>query len=128
MIALYDFTLSGNCYKVRLMLALLGLEYKAIPVKLKEGEQGKRNFKRHPFGKVPVLVDNDTVIWDSQAILVYLAHQYGDEDCQATQNQWARLCNGYRLRLLIAESFAVARRHLTKTPVDIDAQRRHTSC
>jgi len=39
MIALYDFTLSGNCYKVT-DAGTLGLEYKAIPVKLKEGEQG----------------------------------------------------------------------------------------
>ncbi len=44
MIALYDFTLSGNCYKVRLMLALLGLEYKAIPVNLKEGEHKEAKF------------------------------------------------------------------------------------
>jgi len=58
MIALYDFTLSGNCYKVRLMLHL-GLEYKAIPVNLKERAEGS-GISRHPFGKVPVLVDNNT--------------------------------------------------------------------
>jgi glutathione S-transferase len=124
MIALYDFTLSGNCYKVRLMLALLGLEYKAIPVNLKEGEQREAEFlKRHPFGKVPVLVDDETVIWDSQAILVYLAHQYGDEDWLPSDPesmgkimQWLSVAAE-----LITESFAVARRYfLTKTPVDID--------
>lgn len=124
MISLYDFTLSGNCYKVRLMLALLGLEYKAIPVNLKEGEHMEAEFlKRHPFGKVPVLVDDNTVIWDSQAILVYLAHQYGDEDWLPSDaesmgkiTQWLSVA-----AQLITESFAVARRHfLTETPVDID--------
>ncbi len=33
----------------------------------------------NPFGRVPVLKDGDTIIRDSQAILVYLARQYGDE-------------------------------------------------
>jgi glutathione S-transferase len=124
MIELYDFTLSGNCYKVRLMLSLLGLEYKAIPVNLKEGEHREAEFlKRHPFAKVPVLIDDDTVIWDSQAILVYLAHQYGGEDWLPSDPesmgkimQWLSVAAES-----IAGSFAVARRYfLTKTSVDID--------
>lgn len=124
MIDLYDFTLSVNCYKVRLMLSLLGLEYKAIPVNLKEGEHREAEFlKRHPFGKVPVLVDDDTVIWNSQAILVYLARQCGDKDwLPSNPESMAKIIQWLSVAAqLIAESFAVARRYfLSKAPVDID--------
>lgn len=78
MIELYDFTLSGNCYKIRLMLSLLGLEYRAVPVNLFEREHKQDAFLRlNPFGQVPVLADDGLVVRDSQAILVYLARQYG---------------------------------------------------
>jgi len=36
---LYDFELSGNAYRIRLMLALLGLDYQSVPLKLMQGEQ-----------------------------------------------------------------------------------------
>jgi len=78
---LYDFTLSGNCYKVRLLLSLLGLTYETKPVRLEEQEQKSPWFLRlNPRGQVPVLVDKEVVIWDSMAILVYLARRYGGDD------------------------------------------------
>ena len=81
MIQLYDVTLSGNCHKARLMLSLLGLEYELLPVKLQQGEHKSEPFLQlNPFGQVPVLVDGDVTIRDSQAILVYLARRYGGED------------------------------------------------
>jgi len=81
MINLYEFALSGNCHKVRLLLSLLGLEYHSIIVNGSERQQKSTDFIRlNPFGQVPVLTDGDTVIRDSQAILVYLARQYGDSD------------------------------------------------
>lgn len=43
MIQLYDFELSGNAYKVRLFLSILGLEYEKINVKVLEGEQKTRD-------------------------------------------------------------------------------------
>ena len=76
---LYDFPRSGNCYKVRLLLSMLGLEYERIPTDSSAGETLTAEFKRlNPRGQIPVLVDGETVIWDSMAILVYLARQYGD--------------------------------------------------
>lgn len=76
---LYDMELSGNCYKIRLLLALLGEEYRRIPVDLAGGENRRDPFLAlNPRGEVPVLVDGDRVIWDSSAILVYLATQSGD--------------------------------------------------
>lgn len=76
---LYDMELSGNCYKIRLLLALLGEEYRRIPVDLAGGENRRDPFLAlNPRGEVPVLVDGDRVIWDSSAILIYLATQSGD--------------------------------------------------
>ncbi len=78
MIIVYEAPPSGNAYKVRLMLALLGKDYEGRPVKLAAGEQKTAEFlAMNPLGQVPVLVDGDTVIRDSHAILVYLAKQFG---------------------------------------------------
>ncbi|MDX1253241.1 MAG: glutathione S-transferase family protein [Gammaproteobacteria bacterium] len=77
---LYDMPLSGNCYKIRLMLSLLGKEYDTVAVDLKRGGHQTPSFlKLNPRGQVPVLEDGDTVIWDSTAILIYLARRYGSE-------------------------------------------------
>lgn len=81
MLKLYDLTLSGNCYKARLMLSLLGLDHELVPVNLQQGEHKSPTYlKLNPLGQVPVLVDSDVVIRDAQAILVYLARRYGGED------------------------------------------------
>ena len=77
---LYDFELSGNAYRIRLMLALLGLDYQSVPLKLMQGEQREQAFlKLNPRGQVPTLDDDGTVVWDSLAILVYLARKHGGE-------------------------------------------------
>lgn len=76
---LYSYPISGNAYKVRLLLALLGLDYQLVNVDLRAGDTQTPEFKRlNPRGQVPVLVDGETVIWDSLAILVYLARRYGN--------------------------------------------------
>lgn len=74
-IQLYDFTLSGNAYKVRLLLNKLNLPCEIIPVKLLEGEAQKPEFRRlNPMGKVPYLVlDDGRGLAESNAILLYLA-------------------------------------------------------
>ena len=77
---LYDLELSGNAYRIRLMLSLLGLKAELHSVNLMQGEQRQEWFlKLNPRGQVPVLDDDGTVIWDSLAILVYLARKYGGE-------------------------------------------------
>ncbi|MES9994368.1 MAG: glutathione S-transferase family protein [Candidatus Thiodiazotropha sp.] len=74
---LYNFPKSGNCYKVRLLLSMLGLDYEQVDIDLLKGESLTDEFKRiNPRGQVPVLLDGDLVIWDSMAILVYLARRY----------------------------------------------------
>ena len=80
MLKLYDAELSGNAYKVRLLLSLLGLPHELAPVDLRAGQQKSPEYlKLNPLGQVPCLVDGDVVIRDSQAILVYLAAKYGGE-------------------------------------------------
>jgi len=75
---LYDTGVSGNCYKARLMLSLLGFDYECVPLNLVAREQKSPEFlAMNPLGKVPVLDDGGTIIRDSQAILVYLASKSG---------------------------------------------------
>lgn len=80
MLELFEFGLSGNCHKVRMMLSLLGVDYKSHPLNGAEREQKSAAYlAMNPFGLVPVLKDGDKIIRDSQAILVYLARAYGAE-------------------------------------------------
>ncbi|MGB0129265.1 MAG: glutathione S-transferase family protein [Rhodocyclaceae bacterium] len=77
---LYDNAVSANAYRARLMLSLLGLKAELKPVDLAQGEQRQDWFlKLNPRGQVPVLDDKGAVIWDSMAIIVYLARRYGGE-------------------------------------------------
>lgn len=66
---------SGNCYKVKLMLHLLGREYEWIPVDILRGESREEAFlKKNPNGKIPVLeLEDGTCLWESNAILNFLA-------------------------------------------------------
>ncbi len=80
MIKLYGHEVSGNSYKVQLLLSLLKLDYEWIKVDLLKGEQKQPAYlAMNPFGQVPLLVDGETYLADSQAILVYLARQYGGD-------------------------------------------------
>lgn len=74
---LYYTPLSGHSHRAQLFLALLGVEHELVPVNLAAGEHKTPAFlEMNRFGQVPVLVDGDTVIADSNAILVYLAKKY----------------------------------------------------
>ncbi len=75
MLKLY-YSLAPNPMKVALFLEEAGLPYQAIPVDTRKGEQHTAAFKSlNPNAKVPVLVDGDTTVFDSSAILLYLAEQ-----------------------------------------------------
>lgn len=79
MITLYGAPLSGNAYKVRLLLRLLGLEFEEIVINLQAGENRTESFLAlNPRGQIPTLVDGEVTVWDSQAILVYIARRYGE--------------------------------------------------
>ncbi|WP_342242985.1 glutathione S-transferase family protein [Pseudomonas sp. OTU5201] len=67
---------SGNCYKVKLILNLLGLPYQWVPVDILKGETESPEFlEKNPNGKIPVLeLEDGTTLWESNAILNFLAH------------------------------------------------------
>lgn len=78
-IKLYHFPLSGHAHRVELMLSLLGLPTEKVFVDLAHGAHKQPQFLAlNPFGQVPVIDDQGVVLADSNAILVYLAQQYGD--------------------------------------------------
>ncbi|HEX5047792.1 MAG TPA: glutathione S-transferase, partial [Gammaproteobacteria bacterium] len=72
---LFDNLDSGNGYKVRLLLAQLGLSYRWTNLDLDKGETRKPEFlKRNPNGRIPTLeLDDGTHLAESNAILWYLA-------------------------------------------------------
>ncbi len=72
---LYDYILCDNCYKVRLLLAMLHLEYAPNKVNVHPGREGDTAAFRsiNPLGRIPVLQDDDLLLRDPQAILTYLA-------------------------------------------------------
>ena len=78
MITLYDYELSGNCYKLRLLMSYLGVAYKTVPVDFYPGREHKseRFLKINPLGQLPVLEDDGLILRDAQAILVFLAAKY----------------------------------------------------
>jgi glutathione S-transferase len=78
---LYYHPLSGHCHRVRLFLSLLGLSPELVLVDLKARQQKSPDMlKMNRFGQVPVLVDGDHTLSDSNAILVYLAKTHGAAD------------------------------------------------
>jgi glutathione S-transferase len=77
---LYDLELSGNCYKVRLLCALLGVAVEIMPVDFMAGEhKGSPLIDKNPFGEIPIFEDDEVTLRDSQAILIYIARKWGGE-------------------------------------------------
>ena len=122
---LYNVEVSGNCYKIRLFLSLLNLECEVVPINIAKGEQKSPAFlKRNTFGEIPVLEDGDLILRDSQAILVYLARQYGSDDWLPSNAsdmsrvmQWlSTACNE------IARGLADSRYH-KKFKIDLDIEK-----
>jgi glutathione S-transferase len=76
---LYDRHTSPNCQRTRVVLYEKNLPYETIPVDLVKKEQKRPEFlKMNPYGKVPVLVDGDTIIYESCIINEYLEEKYPD--------------------------------------------------
>ena len=95
--------LSGHCHRVELLLSMLGLPYETVDLDLAAGDQKQPAFiTKSPFGQVPVIEDGERVIYDSNAILVYLATAYDadgrwlprDPVGQAKVQQWLSLAAG----------------------------------
>src|SRR5580704_11458220 len=67
-----------NPMKVALFLEEAGLEYEAMPVDTRKGDQHKPEYLAiNPNAKVPAIVDGDAIVFDSNAILLYLGEKTG---------------------------------------------------
>jgi len=77
MLKLYDSAECPYCQKTRIVLAEKDLSFDTIPVDLQAGEQKRPEFlKLNPFGKVPVLIDDEVIAYDSTIINEYLEDEY----------------------------------------------------
>jgi len=76
-IKLYDFKSSPNCQRVKVVLAEKNLPYEIVPIDLTKKEQKTaEHLKLNPYGKVPVLTDDSTVLYESLIINEYLEEKY----------------------------------------------------
>jgi glutathione S-transferase len=78
MIKLYNYDLSGNCYKVRLLLSVLRIQFESIELDFYPGYEHKSPWflRLNPLGQLPVIDDDGFILRDAQAILVYLTSKY----------------------------------------------------
>jgi glutathione S-transferase len=85
---LYNVAYSGNSYKVRLLLAQLGIPCEIVDIDILTGESHTPEFlKINPNGRTPVLDDNGFILAESNAILAYLAR--GTKFLPEDRKQWA---------------------------------------
>ncbi|MCP4387534.1 MAG: glutathione S-transferase family protein [Gammaproteobacteria bacterium] len=91
---IYGDIYSGNCYKLKLICALLSLEHEWIPVDIMRGETREDHFLAlNPVGQIPICVtDNGQTLTESNAILYYLAQNSdlwpGDRLAQTRVLEW----------------------------------------
>ena len=75
MLKLYEFSSSGNCYKIRLLLTQLEIPFERIEIDITKGESRTPEFlQKNPNGRIPVLeIEPGKFISESNAILFYLS-------------------------------------------------------
>lgn len=124
---LYDYVLSPNCYKVRLLASLTGqkLETQAFDIYPGDAHQQPEFLAINPAGTLPVLVEGDLTLTDSAAMLVYLAKLAGGAwlaDSAAASA--AKLQNWLAFSQRLTDSLGKARLHdMLNAPYNIDAAR-----
>jgi glutathione S-transferase len=104
MMKLYDFLPCPFGQKVRIVLAEKSLTYELIQIDLAQSDQRRPEFQRlNPFARVPVLVDEDTTVYDSTIIIEYLEDEYPEPPVLPTIGSSA-----LRARARLFEDFADA--------------------
>jgi glutathione S-transferase len=93
MLTFYDAPISGNTYKVRLLLKQLGLPHEVVILDIAGGKVRTPEYRKvNPFGRVPFIVEDGFGLAESNAILLYLARGSkllpGDARSQALVQQW----------------------------------------
>jgi len=78
---LYEMHISPNAKRARIGLAESGAVFETREVNLLAGEQKTEEYRRlHPLGRIPLLDDDGLIVWESGAILLYLADKFPDRD------------------------------------------------
>jgi glutathione S-transferase len=77
-LTLYDYELDEHCYKVRLLLGVLGHPHNKVSVDVHPGHEHRsaRYLRLNPLGTLPILTEGDAVLYGAEAILAYLARKY----------------------------------------------------
>jgi glutathione S-transferase len=77
-LVLYNYELDDSCYRVRLALSLLGLEWQAVAVDVFPGKEhlSPPFLAMNPSGRLPILRDGDLVLHGTEAILAHLARSH----------------------------------------------------
>lgn len=124
---LYDYVLSPDCYKVRLLAALTGTKITLRPVDFHPGAEHRTPafLMLNPAGTIPVMEDDGLILTESSAILTYVAAKagpewLGDEDAGVR----ARVAQWLAFAQRLSASIGKARTHdMLQKPADIDACR-----
>jgi glutathione S-transferase len=108
---LYDFELSAECYRVRLMLGVLGLGYDVAPVDVFPGREHRSDWflAISPTGTLPVLVDDGVAMSSSLDILAYLPRRHDASNLWAPQAMAAAIAEHLGLARRLGESAGSAR-------------------
>jgi glutathione S-transferase len=134
MITLYDHPRSGNCYKVRLFLALVALPYRREFMDVLARRNQTEAFERiSAWRQVPAIDDEGLAVWDSHAILMYLAQKHAPQwlaplPHSAQMHAWLsvsanEIANSLQpLRLTKVVSHAEAAHHLGVSEALLDVQ------
>lgn len=123
---LFFHPLSGNSRRVLLTVEHLGIPVERVVVDLRQGEQrGAPHLARNPNGLVPVLDDDGFVLWESRAIMQYLADRTPgqtllptDARGRADVARWLSWCGAHMApanAIVVLENFVKA---LTGQPAD----------
>lgn len=121
MLALHGFPMSPNTRRVRIALEEVGAPYEFVAVDLMAGAHRSDEYKAlNPTMRVPVLVDGDFRLWESNACLHYLAERFpekgllpGDPAGRGEVHQWMFM-NAAHLSPAVAHVFA----HTIRLPED----------
>lgn len=125
-IVLHSTPLSGHGHRVELLLAMLNLDYRKEAASA--DVRASAAFRRlNPYGQIPVLEDGDTVLSDSNAILVYLAKRYGqgegwlpeDPVGAAAVQRWLSIAAG---EIAYGPALARFRRRFVDASADVSPQ------
>jgi len=120
---LYTVALSPNGRRVAICAAELSIALERVPVDFQQGQQRTPDYLAlNPMGKIPTLTDDSFALWESAAILFYLASRAGasvlwppDAREQADVMRWLFFCSCHidpYFTTLVVERFIKARRNL----------------